>query len=98
MIDIRRIFAVRTTRRVVGLDTSTPSDTNLYGESFAYVILQIANYKKTDAACNRSPTTTDSGLCFSGVTVNRSASPVSLILRPRAGFTRRCRARRGVAE
>jgi hypothetical protein len=77
--DVRRMFAVNTTKRVVGLDPSAPSDANLYGESFAYVILQVANYKKTDAACTRSPTTTDSGLCFSGVTVNRSASPVSLI-------------------
>jgi hypothetical protein len=77
--DIRRIFAVHTTKDVVGLDTATPSDFRLYGESFAYVILQVGNYKKTDAACNRSATTTNSGLCFSGVTVNRSASPVSLI-------------------
>lgn len=77
--DIRRIFAVHTTKDVVGLDTSTPSDPNLYGESFSYVILQVGNYRKTDAACNRSPTTTNSGLCFSGITVNRSASPVSLI-------------------
>jgi len=79
VFDIRRIFAVHTTKDLVGLDTSTPSDPNLYGESFAYVILQVGNYKKTDAACNRSPTATNSGLCFSGVTVNRSASPVSLI-------------------
>jgi hypothetical protein len=77
--DIRRIFAVHTTKDVVGLDTATPSDSNLYGESFAYVILQVGNYKKTDAACTRSPTTTNSGLCFSGITVNRSAVPVSLI-------------------
>jgi len=77
--DIRRIFAVHTTKDVVGLDTSTPSDAGLYGESFAYVILQVANYKKTDAACNRSPAATNAGLCFSGITVNRSASPVSLI-------------------
>jgi len=77
--DVRRIFAVHTTKDTVGLDTATPSDTGLYGESFAYVILEVANYKKTDAACNRSPTTTNTGLCFSGVTVNRSASPVSLI-------------------
>jgi hypothetical protein len=77
--DIRRIFAVHTTKDVVGLDTSTPSDAQLYGESFAYAILQVGSYKKTDAACERSPTTTNSGLCFSGVTVNRSASPASLI-------------------
>jgi hypothetical protein len=77
--DVRRIFAVHTTKDTVGLDTATPSDTGLYGESFAYVILEVANYKKTDAACNRSPTTVNTGLCFSGVTVNRSASPVSLI-------------------
>jgi len=77
--DIRRIFAVHTTKDVVGLDAATPSDANLYGESFAYAILQVGNYKKTDAACTRSPTTTNAGLCFSGVTVNRSASPVSLI-------------------
>jgi hypothetical protein len=77
--DIRRIFAVHTTKDVVGLDTATPSDFRLYGESFAFVILQVANYRKTDAACNRSATTTNSGLCFSGITVNRSASPVSLI-------------------
>lgn len=77
--DVRRIFAVHTEKDLVGLDTSTPSDPNLYGESFAYVILQVASYKKTDAACTRSPTTLNSGLCFSGVTVNRSASPVSLI-------------------
>lgn len=77
--DIRRMFAVHTTKDVVGLDTAAPSDPNLYGESFAYVILQVASYKKTDAACTRSPTTISSGLCFSGVTVNRSASPISLI-------------------
>jgi hypothetical protein len=77
--DVRRMFAVHTTKRLVGLDPATPSDANLYGESFAYVILQVANYKKTDAACTRSPTTVASGLCFSGVTVDRSASPVSLI-------------------
>jgi hypothetical protein len=77
--DVRRIFAVHTTKRVVGLDAATPADANLYGESFAYAILQVANYKKTDAACNRSPTVVNSGLCFSGVTVDRSASPVSLI-------------------
>lgn len=77
--DIRRIFAVHTNKDLVGLDTATPSDPNLYGESFAYAILQVASYKKTDSACTRSPTTTNSGLCFSGVTVNRSASPVSLI-------------------
>jgi hypothetical protein len=77
--DIRRIFAVHTTKDVVGLDTATPSDPDLYGESFAYVILQVGNYKKTDAACNRSPTVVNSGLCFSGITVDRSASPVSLI-------------------
>jgi hypothetical protein len=77
--DVRRIFAVHTDKDLVGLDTATPSDPNLYGESFAYVILQVANYKKTDAACTRSPTTLNAGLCFSGVTVNRSASPVSLI-------------------
>jgi hypothetical protein len=77
--DIRRMFAVHTTKDVVGLDTATPSDFRLYGESFAYVILQVGNYRKTDAACTRSPTTTNAGLCFSGVTVNRSASPVSLI-------------------
>lgn len=77
--DIRRIYAVHTNKDLVGLDTATPSDPNLYGESFAYVILQVGNYKKTDAACNRASTTVDSGLCFSGVTVNRSASPPSLI-------------------
>jgi hypothetical protein len=77
--DVRRIFAVHTNKDTVGLDTATPSDANLYGESFAYVILEVANYKKTDAACNRSPTAVNTGLCFSGVTVNRSASPVSLI-------------------
>jgi hypothetical protein len=77
--DVRRMFAVHTDKDTVGLDTATPSDPNLYGESFAYVILQVASYKKTDAACTRSPTTLDAGLCFSGVTVNRSASPVSLI-------------------
>jgi hypothetical protein len=77
--DVRRIFAVHTTKDIVGLDPATPSDTGLYGESFAYVILQVGNYKKTDAACERSPTTTNAGLCFSGVTVNRSASPASLI-------------------
>jgi hypothetical protein len=77
--DIRRIFAVHTDKDLVGLDTSTPSDPNLYGESFAYAILQVASYKKTDSACDRSPTATAGGLCFSGVTVNRSASPVSLI-------------------
>jgi hypothetical protein len=77
--DLRRIFAVDTAKDLVGLDTSTPSDAHLYGESFAYVILQVGNYKKTDTACLRSPTTTNSGLCFSGVTVDRSASPVSLL-------------------
>ena len=77
--DVRRIFAVHTDKDLVGLDTATPSDPNLYGESFAYAILQVASYKKTDAACNRSPTAVNTGLCFSGVTVNRSASPVSLI-------------------
>jgi hypothetical protein len=77
--DIRRIFAVHTNKDTVGLDTATPSDPNLYGESFAFVMLQVANYKKTDAACTRSPTVVNAGLCFSGVTVNRSASPVSLI-------------------
>jgi hypothetical protein len=77
--DVRRMFAVHTDKDLVGLDTATPSDPNLYGESFAYVILQVANYKKTDSACDRSPTATNAGLCFSGVTVNRSASPVSLI-------------------
>jgi hypothetical protein len=77
--DVRRIFAVHTTKDVVGLDTAAPSDANLYGESFAYAMLEVANYKKTDAACNRSPATANTGLCFSGVTVNRSASPVSLV-------------------
>lgn len=77
--DIRRMFAVHTTKDLVGLDTATPSDFRLYGESFAYVILQVGNYKKTDAACNRSATALNTGLCFSGITVNRSASPPSLI-------------------
>jgi len=77
--DIRRIFAVHTTKDLVGLDTATPSDFRLYGESFAYVILQIGYYNKTDSACDRSATMTNTGLCFSGITVNRSASPVSLI-------------------
>lgn len=77
--DTRRMFAVHTDKDVVGLDTAAPSDPKLYGESFAYVILQVANYKKTDGACDRSATTVNTGLCFSGITVNRTASPVSLI-------------------
>lgn len=77
--DTRRIFAVDTAKRLVGLDPAAPSDAKLYGETFAYVMLEVANYKKTDAACTRSPTTLAAGLCFSGVTVDRSASPPSLI-------------------
>lgn len=77
--DLRRIFAVHTGKDVVGLDPAAPSDPKLYGESFAFAILQVANYKKTDSACDRSATKINAGLCFSGVTVNRSASPVSLI-------------------
>ncbi|MBK7858051.1 MAG: hypothetical protein IPJ65_05385 [Archangiaceae bacterium] len=77
--DARHIYQVSTAKKVVGLDPSAAADPKLYGAGEAYVILESAVFRKTDGSCDKTAAKLNTGLCFSGVTVNRSASPPSLI-------------------
>lgn len=78
IFDLRRIYRVYDTEESDVLGRRTPDDGRLYGADYDFVMLEVARASQA-GNCTRSPQNEEDGICFAGLSLDRSNSPAALV-------------------